>query len=73
MSQYTSRSDQVIEDYKKHKLAASAMHRVQALIRSFENERLTDRRLARFGLPGMLLLIGVSTYILLSGKILILP
>ena len=65
MSQETSRSEQVIEGYKKHKLAASALAGIHELIQSFEQERVVDRRLAVIGLLGILLLVGISAYFLL--------
>jgi hypothetical protein len=73
MSQEFSRSDRVVEGYKKHKLAASALCRIDELIQSFERERVIDRHLAVIGLPGILLLIGVASYFLLSSDKLILP
>jgi len=66
MSQHTSRSEQVIEDYKKHKLASSALRRIHDLIRGFEEDRVFDLRLAQFGLVILLGLIGVSACLLLS-------
>jgi len=66
MSQDTSRSKQVIEAYKKHKLASSALCRIHDLIRGFEEGRRLDRRLAQFGLVIMLGLVGVSACFLLS-------
>ncbi len=66
MSQTTSRSEQVIDGYKKHKLAASALAGIHALIQGFEQERVVDRRLAVIGLLSILLLVGISTYFLLS-------
>lgn len=73
MSQETSRSEQVIEGYKKHKLAASALARIRELIQSFEQDRAADRRLAVIGLLGILVLIGISSYFLLSTDSLTLP
>ena len=66
MSADTSRSAQVIEDYKKHKLAGCALHRINDLIRGFEEEREIDLHLARFGSILMLALIGVSVCFLLN-------
>jgi hypothetical protein len=73
MSQQTSRSEQVIEGYKKHKLATSALARIHELIHSFEQDRAADRRLAVSGLLGILVLVGISSYFLLSSDSLILP
>lgn len=65
MSQQTSRSERVIEGYKKHKLAASALANIHELIQGFERERIVDRRLAVTGLLGILVLVGISAYFLL--------
>jgi hypothetical protein len=66
MSHDTSRSEQVIEDYKKHKLAGSALRRIHELIRGFEEDRAFDLRLAQFGMVIILGLIGVSACLLLN-------
>jgi len=66
MSQDTSRSEQVIADYKKHKLAGSALRRIDDLIRDFEESRALDLRLAQFGLAIILGLLGVSACFLFS-------
>jgi hypothetical protein len=72
MSQQSSRSEQVVEGYKKHKLAASALCRIHELIQSFERDRVADGRLAVIGLLGILVLVGISWYFLLSSDSLIL-
>jgi len=66
MSADTSRSAQVIEDYKKHKLAGCALHRINDLIRGFEEGRALDLRLAQIGSILMLALIGISICFLLN-------
>ena len=66
MSADTLRSAQVIEDYKKHKLAGCALHRINDLIRGFEAEQAIDQRLAQYGLILVLALIGVSACFLLN-------
>ena len=66
MSPDTSRSEQVLEDYKKHKLASSALRRIDDLIRGFEEGRALDLRLAQFGMLITLGLLGVSACLLLS-------
>ncbi len=73
MSQETSRSEQVVEDYKKHKLATSALARIHELIQSFEQDRALDRRLAVVGLLGILVLVAISAYFLSSSGSLTLP
>jgi len=67
MSPTPTRSEAVVEDYKQRKLAQSAMRRIHELIQGFEQERVTDKRLAGAGLLAILLLIGVSLYFFLSG------
>jgi len=66
MSPATSRSEQVIEDYKRYKLASNALCRIHDLIREFEEGRRLDLRLAQFGLVIILGLLGVSAGFLLS-------
>lgn len=44
-----SRSEQVVEAYKKRKLSISAFHRIQALIEEFEQQRKDDIRWAWIG------------------------
>lgn len=73
MSQQASRSEQIIEGYKEHKLAVSALRRIHDLIQGFEEERASNLRLAAVGLPVMLVLIGVAVYSLLSTSSLTLP
>jgi len=53
----SQRSEQVVADYKKHKLAISAIHQIQQTIRGFERSRKTDRRIAIAGI--LLLLLGL--------------
>jgi len=67
MSPTPTRSEAVVENYKQRKLAQSAMRRIHELIQGFEQERVTDKRLAGAGLLAILLLIGVSLYFFLSG------
>ena len=67
MSPTPTRSKAVVEAFKQRKLARSAMRRIHELIQGFEQERVTDKRLAGAGLLAILLLIGVSLYFFLSG------
>ena len=60
MVEQKSRSEQVVEAYKRHKLARSALRRIHELVRDFENERAFDRRLAGIGLALLLLVIVLS-------------
>ncbi len=58
MNSDSSRSEKVVEDYKRHKLARSALHRIHELIQGFERDRRTDARLAGFGLLLLLVIVG---------------
>ena len=73
MSHDTSRSEQVVEGYKTHKLAASALRRIHLLIQGFEQDRAANLRLAGIGLSIILVLAGISAYILLSADSVTLP
>jgi hypothetical protein len=66
MSADTSRSEQVIEDYKRHKLARSALRHIEEIVRGFEEGRALDLRLAQSGLVVILALIAGSVYFLLN-------
>jgi hypothetical protein len=57
-----SKSEEVIADYKKHKLARSALRRIHELLKEFEQERALDRKLAGVGLALIALLIAVSLF-----------
>ena len=72
MNTDSTRSEQVIEDYKKRKLARSALARIQDLIQGFEQDRRLDARLARIGIVVIVGLIGVALYFLFSGETIIL-
>ena len=61
-----SRSEQVIEHYKRHKLAASAYQRIRRLLEKFEQERAFDRKLAVVGMILLLLVLGYLAWRFLS-------
>jgi hypothetical protein len=67
MSSDTTRSEEVISDFKKRRLAQSALHRIRKLIHEFDEEHAFDRRLARVGIVIVVLLVSVSFYFLFSG------
>ena len=67
MSTQSDRSEQVIENYKKRKLAVNAMRRIHDLIEGFERDRVIDRRIARYGLLVLALVVGVSLYFFFTG------
>ena len=63
MDSETTRSEQVIEDYKKRKLAASALRRIHAIIQGFDQERADDRRLAWLGVLTIALILIVAAVV----------
>jgi hypothetical protein len=72
MSSQLHRSEEVIADFKKHKLARSAMRRIQDLLWGFEQDRAFDRKLARIGVVIVVLLVAASIYWLSSADSVIL-
>ncbi len=68
MSTEPTRSEQTISEFKKRKLARSALHRIQELIQGFENDNAFDWRLARVGVLAVAVLVAVSIYLLFSGN-----
>ena len=61
------RSEEVISDFKQHKLAICALRRIQELIDGFEKDRAFDRRLVRIGIIVMLALLGLAAYVFVGG------
>ncbi len=66
MAADTSRSEQVVEDFKKRKLAINALRRIRSLLLGFEKDRQADARLARIGLAAVLVVIVLATYYFLT-------
>lgn len=62
----STRSQAVVDAYKKHKLARSALRRVHDLIGEFDESRAADARLARVGIVIILALIGAALYLFLG-------
>jgi len=62
MAADSERSELVVEDYKKHKLARSALLRIHEIIHGFERDRAADLRMARIGISIILVLLGVAAY-----------
>ena len=63
MDSNTPRSEEVINDFKKRKLANSALLKIRLLIKSFDDDRKSDVHWARVGLITLLLLLaGLSFY-----------
>jgi hypothetical protein len=69
MSSDTTRSEEVISDFKKRRLTQSALRRIQDLLHEFEQGHAFDRRLALVGVGVViiLLLVSVAFYFLFSG------
>ena len=72
MASDSTRSEQVIADYKQRKLGQSALRRIHELIQGFEEEREFDWRVARIGLLVMVLLVSLSLYFVFGGERIIL-
>lgn len=68
-----TRSEQVVGDFKKRKLAASALRKIHSLIQGFEQDRADDARLARIGMVVLLVLLGVVAYFFLGTESVTLP
>jgi len=57
------RSEKVVEEYKKRKLASSALRRIHELILDFEQERVADWRMARIGVVIIVTLLAIAAYL----------
>lgn len=57
------RSEAVVEDYKKHKLATSALRRIGELIHGFEQDRAADVHMARIGAIIIILLLAGAYFV----------
>lgn len=63
MSADSERSEAVIEDFKKRKLARSALRRIREVIYGFEQDRAADVRVARIGITIILVMLGLAAYL----------
>jgi hypothetical protein len=68
MSSDTTRSEEVISDFKKRRLTQSALRRIQDLLHEFEEGHVFDRRLALVGVVIVVLLVSVAFFFLFSGN-----
>ena len=66
MSTESTRSKEVVEDYKKRKLAISALRKIQEIILGFDEEHASNARMARVGLIIIVVLIAAAAYFYLS-------
>jgi hypothetical protein len=62
-----SRSEQVIEAYKRHKLSVSALHHIRRTLHEFDRQRATDCRLAIFGVIVIVTLLAVAAWWFFGG------
>lgn len=67
MSSEFERSQQVVDNYKKRKLAHSAFFRIREIIHGFEQERVADRRMAQIGIALILLILAIAAYLFFVG------
>ena len=66
MSQESSRSEKVVEDFKKRNLAISAFRKIQEIILGFDEDRAADVRMARIGVVIIVVVVVVAAYYYLS-------
>ena len=64
MSNDSSRSEQVVEGYKRHKLASSALREIHRLLQGFEREREHDRRFAVIGIIAVIAIVAAVIFYL---------
>jgi len=65
----SKRSEAVIEEFKKRKLARSAMRRMREIIHGFEQDRMDDVRMARIGITIILVMLVLAAYLFFRGDL----
>jgi ACT domain-containing protein len=60
MTPNVSRSEEVVEDYKKRKLARSAYTKIRDTIEEWDTSRKIDHKLAILGMGAMLIIVVVA-------------
>lgn len=68
-----SRSEEVVEHYKRRKLALSALRKIQAVLLGFEKDRAFDLRIAAVGVVVILLIVGIASFSFVSIDTVTLP
>jgi hypothetical protein len=68
MEQPSNRSDQVVTNYRQHKMSASVYARIKELLMKFEADSAADRRMAWIGLGIALALVASVAYFFVSGS-----
>lgn len=69
----STRSEQVVEAYKRRKLAVSALRGMRELVHGCERDRSVDARLARIGVALVLVVLATAAWLYFSGDRITLP
>ena len=59
-----ARSEQVIDAFKRRKLAASVYMQIRRIIRGFEEDAKMDRQIAEAGIVILLIVTGLAAYLM---------
>ena len=59
-----TRSEQVIEAFKRHKLASSIFSRIHRIIEGFEKDAKVDKLIAEVGIVILLIVTGLTAYLI---------
>jgi hypothetical protein len=62
MEYKSTRSEQVIEAFKRHRLASSVYRKIHRLIEAFEQDEKLDRQFAEIGMVVLLVVTGFAVY-----------
>ncbi len=68
MTPDSERSEQVIEAYKRRKLAGSAIRRIHEIIQGFEQDRIADWRMARVGVVVILAVLAIAAFLFFGSR-----
>lgn len=68
MEQPNNRSEQVVNNYRQHKLSISVYARIKDLLKKFEAEDAANKRMVWIGLGIALALVAVSVLVFVSGS-----
>ncbi|MDH3221201.1 MAG: hypothetical protein OEO19_16855 [Gammaproteobacteria bacterium] len=73
MESDSTRSAQVVEAFKRHKIAASALRGMRELVHGFEQDRAAEARLARIGVALVLIVLATAAWLYFSSDRITLP
>ena len=59
-----TRSEQVIDAFKRHKLSLSVFRQIRRVIEGFEKDARTDRQIAEIGIAVLLITTGLVVYLM---------